>query len=61
VSLSGLASSRMMTKRMMTMVVPPVELWTASAATPLEVAEACTRKVNNTHCILTCIRLGLKA
>jgi len=25
----------------------------------LEVAEACTRKVTNAHCILTCVRLGL--
>ena len=30
-----------------------------SAAAPLEVAEAWTRKVNNAHCILTCVRLGL--
>jgi len=26
-----------------------------SAAVPLEVAEVCTRKVNNAHCILTCV------
>jgi len=30
-----------------------------SAAALLEVAEACTRKVNNAHCILTCVCLGL--
>jgi len=38
-------------------MVLPAALMAVAAL--LEVVEACTRKVNNAHCILTCVCLGL--
>jgi len=52
---SGGGTTISMAKVVVVMALPAV----LSAAAPLEVAEACTRKVNNAHCILTCVRLGL--